>query len=267
MRKLLAAASIAASFGFTAGANAADLYAGGLKDAYVVAPSWGGFYFGANGGYGWDASGSKNLDVNVANIATFTAGQTATVDGGFGGAQIGYNWQQGHLVFGLETDIQVSDIQASKTTVTPLGGPFNFNATDKAEIDWFGTFRGRIGYLYDNTLLYFTGGLAYGKVVESAVGNLGIAGFGNIQLGQVGKSDLQTGYVLGGGVEFKPGAILGPNWTVKLEYQYINLGSENMTGTAILGLVPLSTNSHDNEFQTIRFGVNYHLPAGYAPLK
>jgi outer membrane immunogenic protein len=279
MQRIHAAAAVAAILGVGGTASAADVYSGGMKDGpvYVPANTWTGFYFGANGGYGWDATGSKNLDVTLGPIfgfgpfGPFTAGRTAEPEGGFGGAQIGYNWQRDRIVFGIESDIQISDISGGKTSVTPLGGGIaSFSLADQTNVDWFGTLRGRLGYVWDSSLVYFTGGLAYGKVNELAVGSLtGVPVVGSIELGHAAKSDIQTGYVLGGGIEFKPGwgFMSSPNWTVKAEYQYINLGSERLTGSAILGLFPVTTNEHDNAFHTVRVGINYHIPNGYEPLK
>jgi len=253
-------------------AGAADMYrapdAGGYKDAYVPVSSWTGFYAGVNGGYGWDAVGSKNLDVTVPAVPfTFTAGQYSEPSGGFGGGQIGYNWQVNRFVLGVETDIQISDISGSKTSATPLFRSVDFVSQNQTDIDWFGTVRGRLGYGWDNTLVYFTGGLAYGLVDDRQTGSLSTPG-GSFQLGQVARKDVETGYVLGGGIEFKPmwGFLASPNWSVKAEYQYINLGSEKMTGTA-LGFLPITTNSHQIELNTVRVGLNYHIPTGYEPLK
>ena len=152
-------------------ANAADMYraapAGGYKDEPVyVANTWTGFYAGVNGGYGWTPSDSKY-------------GTDFSPSGGFGGGQIGYNWQVDRKwVLGLEGDIQWSGERSSSllTVVGPrygstaIGIPFpgpgpDFNAiiTQIAnlayDLQWFATFRGRAGVLVDpQTLLYATGG-------------------------------------------------------------------------------------------------------------
>src|SRR5258706_13123413 len=91
-------------------ANAADMYraapAGGYKDEPVyVANTWTGFYVGVNGGYGWTPSDS-------------TFGTDFSPSGGFGGGQIGYNWQGAfglgsHLVLGVEADIQGAGISGN----------------------------------------------------------------------------------------------------------------------------------------------------------
>ena len=139
-RTLLTAASVIA---LTASANAADLYrgapaAGGYKDTPNIGVTWTGFYFGANGGYGWS---NKEDPIKP--------------DGGFGGGQIGYNIQQGNIVFGVESDFEGADI-------TKDGIVSGRNVT--AKMDWFGTVRGRLGYAYDRALIYGTGGFAYGEI-------------------------------------------------------------------------------------------------------
>jgi len=97
--------------------------------------NWGGLYAGVNIG-----------------------GAFGDVGGVVGGGQIGYNWQINQIVFGVETDIQFSGADDSSTLL--VGGT---TLADKQELDWFGTFRGRIGYAWDRWLPYFTGGLAYGS--------------------------------------------------------------------------------------------------------
>ncbi len=203
-------------------ANAADIYRGGLKDgpAPVYAPvqSWTGLYVGVNGGYGW-ASGDNN---------------GFSPSGGFAGGQVGYNWQ-GVLglgspwVLGIEADLQGSGISDSSDGV-------------EVSLNYFGTVRGRLGYAIDRTLLYVTGGLAYGEVEAKA--------------GPDSVSDTQTGYVIGGGVEYK----LNPAWSLKGEYQFISLDANDTVGSL------KGDNSDRSEVHTLRLGLNYHVGQTFAPL-
>ena len=134
---LRALALIAA--GWTASAQAADLSYGSPAPYTVNQPlnmySWAGPYLGANLGNGWGS---------VDNNPTQPAGLV-------GGAQAGYNWQSGAMVFGLEGDLQAS---AADDTFAPW----------KFSNPWFGTVRGRVGYAFGNVLLYGTGGLAFGEL-------------------------------------------------------------------------------------------------------
>jgi outer membrane immunogenic protein len=215
-------------------ANAADLYRNPPPPARYVPPAayvdqniWQGFYAGLNGGYGWSGNGG------------------AQPQGGFGGGQIGYNFQGGPLVFGLETDFQGGDLSGGITGTTAGGNAFSGNES----VDWFGTARGRLGLAFGHALFYGTGGFAYGDVRQSAV-------YDGVSLGASGT---RTGWVAGGGIEYK----VNPAWSLKGEYQYIDLGSEKLTDAAN----SLTTNSLDTSFQTVRLGLNYRFGGSSDPLK
>jgi outer membrane immunogenic protein len=207
-----------------ASANAADMYrapeVGGYKDgpAYVGV-NWSGFYAGVNGGYGWNNTHSSDF---------------VDPTGGFGGGQIGYNFQRGNIVFGIEADFQGAGISDSDA----FG--------DKSELNWFGTVRGRLGYSFDRALIYGTGGFAYGNVKNT------YGGFGSA-------SETQTGYVVGGGLEYK----LAPAWSVKGEYQFLSLDApfDSPVGPLGEGL------GNRTEVHTFRAGVNYFFGNVYEPLK
>ena len=107
----LAALAVAATLGTAA--HAADLPARMAPPAPVMAAvpvfTWTGFYVGVNAGYGWNT----NDDDVVINGATYEVDD----EGGFvGGGQIGYNYQIGSFVVGLETDIQYADIGGDTST-------------------------------------------------------------------------------------------------------------------------------------------------------
>ncbi len=219
-------------------AYAADMYRAPApapaEIPYVAVTGWTGFYAGINGGYSFDSQDkhSKMLD-----------------EGGFGGGQIGYNWQGAlglspNLVIGLETDFEGAAIDHSTNVV--FGG---VAGTHKRNIDEFGTVRGRLGYAAGPALIYATGGFAYGnKTNEFSLTN-----------GNVYKEDgWETGYVVGGGVEYK----INPSWSAKAEYQLINLDQKNAIDQA-----GASANTADTRLSTVRVGLNYQFGSGYAPLK
>src|SRR5437667_7594442 len=174
MKKKIALAAAAASLMFAGAASAADMAPRYTKaPPPVVAPiyNWTGFYIGVNGGWAFDGW-SDNTGTIVANTglaAQIAAGAVpsflgANHEGGFGGGQIGYNWQVNQFVFGLETDIQGSDIGKTSTIFVP-GGVFNpTTSTGRDHIDWFGTARARLGFAANTALFYVTGGAAYGGV-------------------------------------------------------------------------------------------------------
>ena len=178
--------------------------------AYVETNSWTGFYAGINGGYGWNSGGNSigYNDGGAGYIQGTDQSGAPQPQGGFGGGQIGYNFQSGSFVFGVETDFQGGKISDRVTGLTVNGNDF----TSRESIDWFGTARGRIGYAFGRVLVYGTGGVAYGDVREGAFVTNGVnaVSFGN--------NSAQIGWVAGGGVEFK----ITPSWSLRGEYQYIN---------------------------------------------
>jgi outer membrane immunogenic protein len=295
---------------FASSALAADIYsppAVSYAPAFVALPSWAGFYIGANGGYGGNSSLKSSEDVSavpIAPVATTIAGPfsrvigTDTIAGGFGGGQLGYNFQWGSFVAGFETDIQGSDIKGSgaqsafnPTTATtafcgPAGPPTSLvgacAGTNDLRVDYFGTVRGRLGYAWGGTLLYATGGFAYGGVKSSAmytdnsISNVATPG-STPQHGLVTSSTTQTGWVAGAGIEVK----LTPNWSLKGEYQFIDLGKvtegprETVFGAAATTYIcngggtcsNFLRGREDVSFNTVRVGLNYHFNTPVEPLK
>jgi outer membrane immunogenic protein len=262
-------------------ANAADMYRapeptgfGGYKDAYV--PIWPGLYGGVNGGGGWGGTGNLTSSCTPAEPPPPVAGVVKALiietcneaddpklksSGGFFGGQIGYNWQRDRFVYGLEGDLQGSWIGGKSSISIPDGdGPIVTNAS--SNLDWFGTIRGRLGYaVLDNTLLYATGGFAFGGVRDK----LSVSEVGSGEsIGSDKSSKTATGYAVGGGVEYA----FSPRFSAKIEYQYIDLGSTALSvsktedGDAINSSIKI-----DHTYNTVRVGLNYHVLPSYEPLK
>jgi len=196
-----------------AAASAADLPARAAPPAPVLAApifTWTGFYGGINVGWGWRSDDSSSVFVNGAAPTPGTLFFDSNDDGGFvGGAQIGYNYQIGSFVIGLETDIQWADTdQDVRVRFEPAGAPGTFVPGDFRNdlSDWFGTVRARAGVAFDRVLIYATAGLAY--------------------------SDDNTGWTAGGGVEWA----LPVNWfgssavTFGLEGLWLSFDEDNDNG-------------------------------------
>jgi outer membrane immunogenic protein len=203
-------------------AQAADLPRQMYTKAPPIAPmfDWTGFYIGANVGYG-----SAHNDFTVVGVPG-----SENMNGIIGGGQLGYNWQTGAWVFGLEADFQGSDQHANFA-----GG----GLTETDSVPWFATFRGRIGYaVAPQWMLYVTGGGAVVDFKAQATAPGGTATF----------ESAQAGWTIGAGVE---GAITR-NWSWKAEYLHIDTGTVN---TTIVGL-PASFRITD---EIGRFGINYRF--------
>jgi outer membrane immunogenic protein len=259
--KLVALLSGVISLGAVGAASAADM-AVKARPAPLPPPCiWCGFYIGVNGGWafdGWD-------DGRTGDLVFFTAGFNNAVanggtprnlgvnrEGGFGGGQIGYNWQSGQFVFGLEADIQGADIGRTNTVIFPGGGGTNPSvSTGRDHIDWFGTARARLGLAVNTALFYVTGGAAFGGVHSSVSNVFNPAVTGNF-FGT--SSDTRFGWVAGAGVEWA----FAPNWSVKGEYIHVDLGSDNVNMFDPVNF-PLdrATYRFHHQFDAVRVGVNY----------
>jgi outer membrane immunogenic protein len=253
------------------GATAADLAPGtNVPRPYVKAPpmvdpgyDWTGFYAGLNGGYSWGRS-----NATVLPTTPFAVGIGQNVDGGLGGGQIGYNWQvDPKWVLGVEADLQATGERGrSIDALTALRiGSIGVTGTASSTTDfpWFATFRGRAGVFADpSLLLYATGGLAVGEVKFGTQATLTAQLFdgGNAPVGApvtrtgaaVSESQTRLGWTAGVGIEKK----FNRNWSAKLEYLYLDLGSATyFGGTANETAVKF----HDH---ILRAGFNYQFAPG-----
>jgi outer membrane immunogenic protein len=224
-RILLASAAFVAAFSLVGGASAADLQRPIMPKAPIAAPlpiyNWTGFYIGINGGGGF---GTGGIDTPVGSTSFDTSG-------GLVGGTLGYNLQTGPWVWGLEGDIDWTNLRGSTGSAVCVGCGISNS--------WLATVRGRLGYAMNRFMPYITGGLAVGDV------KLTVPGF-------AGTSDTRVGWTIGGGAEF---ALIG-NWTAKAEYLYVDLGSTDCS-VGSCGLPgPISGSFHSH---IVRAGLNYRF--------
>jgi outer membrane immunogenic protein len=250
----------------SASALAADLGARTYTKAPAMAAAnnWSGLYIGGNVGYGW---GNNSTDFAfLPSPVEFEGDNNTTLgarsSGVIGGAQLGYNWQIGSLVTGLEADIQGSGIKGSaRATPTVVGtaipDPISVLSSEP-KLSWFGTVRGRLGVtVTPDLLLYGTGGLAYGRVDASANWFSSDGSFQAQAPASVSKT--KVGWTAGAGAEW----MFARNWSAKLEYLYIDLGSDSAIGNVTVNQVlnpPFAVGYtwHTRE-NIVRVGVNYHF--------
>lgn len=258
MNRILIAASLAmAACGPAVAADLPPAAAPRAPAAYIPGPpptyNWGGIYLGVNGGYGFGSS--KWDDPNNA----FTSTGSFKTNGWMVGGTIGANFQASAFVFGVEADLDWSNIKGSTTTTSP--GFCNLITTTNTRGDtcntknsYFGTARGRIGVAADRVLIFATGGAAFSDIKAGlSGGNLGSTSYDTTN---------KVGWTAGGGIE----VAFADNWTGKVEYLYADLGSGTCTSGANCGItIPASSSANDTvKFTTsvVRLGFNYKFGGG-----
>ncbi len=207
---------------------------------YVPAFTWSGFYVGLNAGYGWADAGDVVVTGPAGGSGILTGGGGG--DGAFvGGGQVGFNWQSGAFVYGLETDIQYVGLSND----VAWGRYTWWNGTGGGDGGYFGTVRARLGYAINRTLIYITGGLAYGGLNTNPL---------------TGNTTSNVGWTLGAGVEYA----FTNNWTAKIEGLYVDTGEESSTRSYTNpagGVLPAgtytATSNGGGGGGVIRVGVNY----------
>jgi outer membrane immunogenic protein len=213
-------AAVAFDLGAVGNAFSGDL---GRPPAYAPPPppvyyGWSGCYAGLNAGGLWG---------HINGAADGSAGLTA-------GAQAGCNYQMNAFVFGGETDLQYTGLDGSHDE---LVGTTTIHEDFRSR--WLATFRGRLGWLYNPTMLiYGTGGFAVANA--DATDSWGP--------GSVSDSTMHVGWTIGTGLEW----MFAPQWSVKAEYLYVDLGHSTST-------TPFSTIDHHPTENIVRVGVNYHF--------
>ncbi len=191
---------------------------------YAPVYNWTGLYLGINGGGAWGTSRWGGVPASF------------DVSGGLAGGTIGYNWQLGQIVFGVEGDADWANLSGS-TTVLGCGG---FACGTRS--DFLATVRGRLGFSVDRFLLYATGGLAVGNTKAT------FPTFTTVDT-------TNTGSAFGGGVEF---AVLS-NWTAKVEYLHVDLGNITCGAGTACFFGPAAANRVSLREDIIRGGINFRF--------
>jgi outer membrane immunogenic protein len=251
IRKLLLSA--AAMVALPIVANAADLAYKAPAPALPTPWSWAGFYLGANVGAGWGTTeasaevGPFFLGGGVPAITANLPATSQTLNGFLGGFQGGYNWQFGSVVAGLEGDFEWSGMTGTAPCVVVL--------SCEVKHEWFADITGRLGVVaFDKALIYLKGGAVWTDR-NTSIGNSATIG-GTTIAAMANASNTQVGGLLGMGAEY--GFL--PNWSAKLEYNFMDFGkttttySFTTTPAVVLAGVPVTTNDY---VHVIKAGVNY----------
>ena len=265
MKSLLRASTALVGIALTGSAFAADLPRRAPPPVFTPVPvfTWTGAYFGVNAGYITSISDTVNTaGVFATNTGVITGNRpgalTLPKDGFTAGGQAGYNYQftpGSGVVVGIEADAAYTDLSRTRGFIGNAGGISTYHQSQ----DYLGTVRGRLGYAFDRTLVYGTGGFAYGDTTERVLFQTAAGApnfFGN-------RSRTETGYTAGAGIEyalptdsflnfFKSSAV-----TVKAEGLYYDLGRRALPVTAVGAGVGAYAARFQNEGVLGRVGINY----------
>jgi outer membrane immunogenic protein len=228
---------------------------------YIPPPpvfTWTGFYVGANAGVAFGNGNNGSVTpygfTSPAPGTGYTSGSSSSNTSFTGGGQVGYNWQSGALVFGLEADFDYLGNNSNSATVPSSASTPYFVAVHGNNDNYLGTVRGRLGYAVDRALFYVTGGLAYGgnggggsvTYYPSSGGPYAYTSSGN---------NSNVGYVVGGGLEYA----FTPNWTARIEYLFVDRGNKSTTYLAPTGAPSGSyfVTNNRNQDNLVRVGLNY----------
>jgi outer membrane immunogenic protein len=241
-RFLLATVSMAA---LTNAARPADMPAAtpGKERMYSSAPvaTWGGTYFGVQGGVVRRDS-SVGVDIATFGIVTFDGKNT----GGTVGALIGHSWQQGSFVYGLEGDWSWDGANASH--VTPDRNDALVRLSGSFDAKWLATLRGRAGLVLDATLLYVTGGAAFGNTKNTVI----VSNAASVPFGTLTQDQTKAGWILGAGVEY----MLSSHWTARAEFRYVDLGKTNVACKGITNSGNCVSQGYRGDFSnTLKLGL------------
>lgn len=265
MKKMIFAASTAVFFGTASLAFAADMPVKAPPPA-PVAPVWSGFYVGLNGGGAWGRTSTDLATTNgtvpfgffdTANIPGVNAAGSNRINtsGAIAGGQIGYLWQNGKVVLGVEAAFDWTNLNGSRTTTQAyFDNPNIFSVYQNPHSDWLFTFLGRVGFDLGTWYPYITGGAAVANLRYGfnytdnffAAGCACAASF----------SQTKIGAAVGGGLAWR----LGSNWTLRGEYLFISFddlkGTSSLTGNLDPGTATFAHTARFNE-NIARLSIDY----------
>jgi outer membrane immunogenic protein len=243
MKRQRSRALLAMAFGLTA------------THAWADGTNWpfSGAYVGVAAGYAQHRVEVTNLDPGAPAFgSTFKDTEGAFTFGGY----LGYNWQFcSYLLFGIEADFNYLNSSPTAHDIEVFAAGIETTSLESS-IDWFGTLRGRLGYVVqDYLLIYGTGGLAYGKADHTLSDNCpacvgGFTGFPVSQSNDVTKA----GWTVGGGAEY----LYDTHWFLRAEALFVDLGSHDQSYRFVLPVGTATTTAKwDDQFWVARLGVSY----------
>ena len=238
--KIVCLLATAFSLGVVQAASAADMPMKAPMAPVAIPYNWTGFYVGVQGGGAWGRSNETFF--GAPNTAAFLGTQNYDISGGLLGGVVGLNYQIGSIVLGVEGDFNWASISGSSSVINV--GPPNLGDTYNTRVSSYETVTGRIGYAWDRYLAYVNGGGAWGRVRHdyNAAGNGGAAN-------TFSTTNNESGWTLGAGFEYA----FAPNWSARLEYNYVSLG----TGSIQYSALAANRSEWNERFSVVKAGLNY----------
>jgi outer membrane immunogenic protein len=238
MKKILLSMTTAAALLTTSLAvQAADL----PQKAYAPPPvmaamyDWSGFYIGGNGGYGT----SRNCWGLVPVAGSVIPDGCHSQSGGIVGGQVGYRWQSGPAVFGVEAQGDWASLRSSNVS---LANPL---LTDSTKVTGLGLFTGQIGYAWNTVLLFVKGGAAVTQnsfLQATTIGGIGL----NFA------TATKWGGTIGVGLDYA----FAPNWSVGIEYDHLFMGTANNSFSVPAGAAAV-VNQISQDVDLVALRINY----------
>lgn len=244
MKKLLLGSIALGALMAAAPAGAADLRAPVYKAPPAPIWTWTGFYIGGHAGGGW---GDKQwFNVDAAGVPFGLNEGLHHVRGGLAGGQVGFNYQVGYWVWGAEVDASWAALEGSNADIAFLVD------LNHSRVESIATAAGKLGYAVDRVMAYakFGGAWVHDKYWVSSIVTPDIT--------RDTASQNRSGWMGGLGVEYA----FAQNWSVKFEYNYLDLGHKRVAFTTPVGGV--YRQDIDQQLSLFKFGINYRF--GYGPV-
>src|SRR5579872_2302102 len=223
MKRILLSAASFGVLGLFSPALGADLPYAKAPSASASVYDWTGVYVGVFGGGGYGNHNVNNSNGAAFPFADFTANYTSTC--GIAGGEVGYNWQSGSFVVGVEGDLFWSGIKGNDASQFNAGAFAGVNAVDADNLRWGGALLARTGYTIDRWMFFFEGGYAFGGIQHINTPLVGAADRFNVQA---------NGLTGGGGLAYA----ITNNVLGKFEYRYTNFNGYNRPGNPVTGRTP-----------------------------
>jgi outer membrane immunogenic protein len=204
-------------------ALAADLPYAKAPPTIASVYDWTGVYVGAFGGGGFGNHNVNNINGQAVPFADYTANYSST--GGLAGGEVGYNWQSGNFLVGVESDLFWSGLRGNDANQFNAGAFGGVTAVDADNLRWGGTVRARGGFTVDRWLMFFTGGYAFGNIQHTNTPPGGAIDQFTVHA---------NGLTAGGGFAYA----ITNNLSAKFEYRYYNFNGYNRPGSTVTGLTP-----------------------------